>query len=66
MLERLGAREVVVVTDGYHAPRARLVARRLGLVARSSSPRARLSRRRLRAALREVPAYVWYGLSVRP
>lgn len=30
--------EVVLVTDAYHGPRARMMARRLGLTARSSSP----------------------------
>jgi uncharacterized SAM-binding protein YcdF (DUF218 family) len=38
ILRRLGASEVVIVTDPYHAPRARLIARQEGIAARSDCP----------------------------
>ncbi|WP_319003740.1 YdcF family protein [Alloyangia pacifica] len=70
LLREMGAREVVIVTDGFHAPRARLAARRLGLhvalgPVRSDSPRVPLSLTRVKAGLREVPAYLWYALRLR-
>ncbi|MBE9637782.1 YdcF family protein [Salipiger mangrovisoli] len=70
LLRRIGAGEVVVVTDGFHAPRARLAARRLGFVqavgpVQSDSPRVPLSLNRVKAGLREVPAYLWYALRLR-
>ena len=54
----LGDRPVVIVTDRTHAPRARLIARGLGMDAVTSSPPLRGGRWRttLRQALREVPA----------
>lgn len=60
------ARNVLIVTDWYHAPRARLIARRLGLSPRTSSPPlagARLGQQ-IRSGLREVPAYIWAWLRV--
>ncbi len=56
--------EVVLITDRYHAPRARLVARRLGLDATSAAPSLRgaplvpLARNCAREAL----AWIWYAL----
>lgn len=48
ILRAMGATEAVIVTDPYHAPRARLLARQLGLKARSDSPSWRgLGRRQL-------------------
>ena len=51
-------RPLLLVTDGFHVPRARMIARRLGqrAEARPCAPGAAL--RRWRGALREVPAYV--------
>ena len=48
----------MIVTDATHAPRARLIARGLGLRARSASPPLAGGRWRsvARQALREVPA----------
>lgn len=59
-----GAAPVVIVTDRYHAPRALLVARRLGIPATASCPALRGSapHRVIKAYLREVPAYLWYWL----
>jgi uncharacterized SAM-binding protein YcdF (DUF218 family) len=60
ILASLGSSDIVIVTDWYHAPRARLIARRLGLRVRSTSPPlagASLSQQ-ARSALREVPAYL--------
>ena len=58
ILAALGAEAVVIVTDRTHAPRARLIARRLGLQATTASPSLRGARLRstLHQALREVPA----------
>jgi uncharacterized SAM-binding protein YcdF (DUF218 family) len=58
ILQGLGVSEVVIVTDATHAPRARLIARGLGLRAASSSPSLLGGRWRttLKQALREVPA----------
>ncbi|MDJ0823273.1 MAG: YdcF family protein [Paracoccaceae bacterium] len=64
IMEKLGQRNVIVVTDAYHAPRARLVARRLGLQSTSDSPALRGTKwhRVVKSYLREVPAYLWYAL----
>lgn len=67
-LRRLGATRVVIVTDRWHAPRARLIARRLGLDAASAHPpltRARVLRQ-ARGALRELPALAWHWIAFRP
>ena len=62
LLRREGVARVVIVTDSYHAPRARLVARRLGLDCTTVTPAAHGTPRwsRYRSALREVPAYLYY------
>ncbi|WP_094023693.1 YdcF family protein [Maliponia aquimaris] len=62
ILAALGATEVVIVTDRYHAARARLVARRAGLRARVSCPRLTGAPmwRVARAWLREALALAWY------
>jgi uncharacterized SAM-binding protein YcdF (DUF218 family) len=67
LLAALGARQVVMVTDWYHAPRARMTARRMGLDATSASPPLRGARPLVQArlALREVGAYVAYWWRVR-
>lgn len=56
--------EVVLVTDAFHAPRARMMARRLGLVARSSSPSAKAMRPHILAKniLREGAAFCLHAL----
>lgn len=55
---------LVLVTDGYHARRARLAARILGLEVVVSSPAAPDLPwpRRLRLTLREALATLWYAL----
>lgn len=55
---------VVIVTDAWHLPRARLVARRLGLSATGAAPPLRGARviPTLRAVLREAAALVFYLL----
>jgi uncharacterized SAM-binding protein YcdF (DUF218 family) len=59
ILKHLGNPPVIIVTDGYHAPRALMIARRLGITATASCPApsgtGRLSR--LKSTLREIPAY---------
>ncbi|MFW2545041.1 YdcF family protein [Primorskyibacter sp. 2E107] len=64
ILDALGARDVIIVTDRYHAPRARLMARRVGLTARTDCPPIPKRRRLkiLRQTLREIPACLWYWL----
>lgn len=53
---------VIIVTDLWHLPRARLTAHRLGMTARGAAPSLRGAHpgRVLRAALREVGALTWY------
>ncbi|WP_342076568.1 YdcF family protein [Yoonia sp. SS1-5] len=56
----LPGRDVIIVTDGYHQARAKMVARHFGLQADMSSPD--MPRLPLREHLREVvarPAYAW-------
>jgi len=64
LLARHGIGTLWIVTDGYHARRARLTARAHGLSPRLSCPPAtgtgRL--RLLRLHLREVPALAYYAL----
>lgn len=67
ILRALGAGElppVVLVTDLYHQPRARLVAGRSGLAPRSVWPPVRQARLLpfLKASLREIPAFLLYWL----
>lgn len=64
ILATLDIDTAVIVTNDYHAPRARLTARRFGLRASSSSPtNSGVSRRTLwLGRLREVPAYIYYAL----
>lgn len=64
LIRDLGAQSAVIVTDRYHAPRARLTARRLGLTVTSDCPRSTGTRklRVLKSYLREIPAYLWYWL----
>ena len=58
ILRRLGATRIWIVTDAYHMPRARLIARGLGLRTKAAPvPGNRPGRRRrLGWALREAPA----------
>lgn len=67
ILDRLEAREVTIVTDGYHAPRARMVARHHGLRAVSDSPPAAdvPMGRRARSWLREAAALPVYAVRLR-
>jgi uncharacterized SAM-binding protein YcdF (DUF218 family) len=62
ILRARGEGQVILVTDWYHAPRARLTARRLGLAAISQSPPLRGTRlaAQARSALREIPAFLVY------
>lgn len=62
ILSRLGATAVVIVTDRYHAPRALLAARRLGISTTAScpNPTGTPPLRILRQYLREIPAFLWY------
>jgi uncharacterized SAM-binding protein YcdF (DUF218 family) len=60
ILAELGATRAVIVTDATHAPRARMIARRLGLPPASSSPSLRGGHlpTTLRQSFREIPATV--------
>lgn len=66
ILRWLGTKDVLIITDHYHAPRARLIAHRLGLTAKSDSPglTGATVRQLFRSYLREVPAYLWAALTV--
>lgn len=61
------ATDIRIVTDIYHAPRARLVARRAGLRAVTHAPPLRTARLwpQLKGAAREAPALVAYALGLR-
>jgi len=60
ILETLGVSEVLIVSDAYHLPRARLLGRRAGLKVQTASPPLRGARPAtfIRGALREIPAYL--------
>lgn len=60
LLAARGVGHVLIVSDAWHLPRARLLARRTGLCAEGSSPPLSGARVRpqLRGALREIPAYL--------
>lgn len=68
LLAQLGSKEVILVTDLWHGPRARLVARRLGLKAHSVATPLKGTNplRQARMALREVLGYVWHWISYWP
>lgn len=68
ILARLGARQVAIVTDAYHLPRARMIARRLGLSCAllPPPPAPALTARRVATILREIPAWVWWRLRPLP
>ena len=65
ILYRIGAREVVVISDPYHIPRALMVARRLGLRSRGAAPgwASFSAGTALRMIPREIVAYAWYWVS---
>ena len=58
---------VMIITDWYHAPRARLIARRQGLIPLSASPQLTGAKvwPQAKAALREIPAYLVYALGLK-
>ncbi len=62
-----GIKTLCIVTDWYHAPRARLVARALGMKVQCSSPPLRGTRplRLTRALSREIPALIYYAWRLR-
>lgn len=64
LLETSGARRVVIVTDRFHLPRARMVARRMGLTAEGAYPPVPgpVTARRVWLWLREVGAYAGYAV----
>ena len=64
LLRQNDLRDVVIVTDATHGPRAALVARHYGLRPRVSAPSLRGGRKRtiLRQALRELGAFPLYAL----
>lgn len=66
ILHRLGERDVLIVSDAYHLPRARLIARRDGLRVSVSAPKggARLWPQ-VRGWLREIPGVLAVLLRVR-
>lgn len=68
ILRDIGAGRVAIVTDGYHLPRARLTARRHGLVCTDvpPPPPEGVTFARIRSILREIPAYLWYLSARRP
>lgn len=67
LLTAAGGGRIVIVTDRYHLPRARLVARRLGLDAGGAWPHVPgpLTARRVWLWLREGGAYLGYAVQGR-
>ena len=63
----IGGDRVLLVSDWYHLPRARLVAARAGLTAAGAAPSLKGARPwvQLKGALREIPALVAYALRIR-
>ncbi len=62
LLRTVPAREVILVTDALHMPRALLAARRHGLAARGSAVAVLPHRRRARARFAELRGYLYYAL----
>ena len=64
LLRREDLRDIVIVTDATHGPRAALVARHFGLRPRISAPPLRGGRKRtiMRQALRELGAFPLYAV----
>lgn len=62
MLEAMGAREVLLVTDRLHMPRALIAARKTGLAVAPHPAPPGVDRRLWRLALREAAGCVAYGL----
>lgn len=64
LMRARGLRRALLVTDGYHLPRARATFRAFGVEVRGVAvPRPRGRRREwLYQAAREVPASAWYAL----
>ena len=60
ILGTLGLHRIVIVSDAFHLPRAKLIARRLGLQATGSAPSAKGARfwPQVKGWLREVPGYL--------
>mgnify|MGYP002629130778 CR=1 FL=1 len=67
ILDEFGTRSIILVTDWYHLPRAKLVARRLGLSSVGASPGLQATHigQQARSALREIPAYIAYWLRLK-
>ncbi|HCP82012.1 MAG TPA: YdcF family protein [Octadecabacter sp.] len=67
-LALVGDCPIVLITDWYHAPRARLIARRAGFKSvTSSAPPVRNARPwpQVKGAIREIPAYIAYYLGLK-
>jgi uncharacterized SAM-binding protein YcdF (DUF218 family) len=64
ILNDLSIREVTIVTNGYHGPRATMVARAIGLRPQLSAPDATDAHRptHYRMILREIPAFPAYAI----
>jgi uncharacterized SAM-binding protein YcdF (DUF218 family) len=60
ILDALGLNAVIIVSDAFHLPRARLLARRAGLQVRTSAPPWKGARAgpQIKGVLREIPAYL--------
>ncbi len=67
ILRALGTDRVVIVSDAYHLPRAKLIARRLGLEATGSAPSAQGARLwpQVKGWLREGPGLLATWLRIR-
>lgn len=59
--------DVMVISDWYHLPRAKLISRREGLCAQGSSPSLMGAKfwPQIKMSLREIPAYLAYALRLK-
>lgn len=65
ILDALRKRDVLVVSDAYHLPRARLIARRQGLHVAVSAPRGGRLWPQVKGWLREIPGVIAVLLRIR-
>ncbi|MEJ6395632.1 YdcF family protein [Gymnodinialimonas sp. 2305UL16-5] len=67
ILEAEGITQLIIVSDSYHLPRARLIARRHGVSANGAAPSWKTARLKpqIRGWLREIPAMAAVLLRIR-
>lgn len=66
ILKPLPIGQIVIVTNGYHGPRAKMVARAFGITATVNAPDTREAHKptHIRMILREIPAIAAYAIRI--